>query len=253
MGKLDGKVALVTGSGRGIGAAYAKGLAAAGARVVVADVIDAEATVKIITQAGGTAIGRRMDVTDDAAIAAAVKAAVDGWGRLDILVNNAAMFTNITRAPFMELTNDEWDKLMQVNVRGIFQCAKGVVPQMRKQKYGKIINISSGSVFKGMPNMLHYVTSKGAVVAFTRALAREVGADNICVNTLAPGYTDSELIVEQQKREGTKQREMQAATRALKRPEMPEDLVGACVFLASPDSDFMTGQALVVDGGSAMH
>ena len=151
----------------------------------------------------------------------------------------------------MEIDEAEWDRVMQVNTRGVFTCVKAVVPEMRKNGYGKIVNISSGTVFKGTPMMLHYVSSKGAMVAFTRALAREVGDDGICVNALAPGLTMSEKVMGDEQWKAIQGGN--AATRAIKRDELPEDLVGAMIFLCSSESDFVTGQTLVVDGGSVMH
>jgi NAD(P)-dependent dehydrogenase (short-subunit alcohol dehydrogenase family) len=166
-------------------------------------------------------------------------------------VTNAALFGDLAQKSFLDIDEDEWDRVMKVNLRGVFQCVKAVAPGMKKRKYGKIINIASGTVFKGTPNLLHYVTSKGGIVAMTRVLARELGDDNICVNAIAPGLTMSEKVVG-----GMYDADMIRAnyqTRAFKREEVPEDLIGALLFLASADSDFMTGQTMVVDGGSALH
>ncbi len=253
MGRLDGKVAIVTGAGGGIGQSYAKGLAAEGAAVVVCDVIDTANTVNIIKQQGGTAIGIQTDVSDAKQVAAMVAQTVKEFGKIDILVNNAAIFAKLRHRSFLEIDDAEWDDVMRVNVRGPFQVAKAVVPEMKKNKYGKIINIASGTVMKGVPYFLHYVTSKGAIIAMSRALAREVGEDNICVNTIAPGLTASEAVLESEAYKGSGQRDLQIQSRALKREQYPEDLVGTCLFLASPDSDFMTGQCIVCDGGSAMY
>ena len=252
MNKVEGRVAIVTGAAQGIGAAYAKALAAEGARVAVADVIETANTVNIINQAGGVAIGLATDITDEAQVAAMVAKTLDSFGQVDVLVNNAALFGELKRQPFMEIELDEWDRVMRVNIRGSFQCAKAVVPAMRQRKYGKIINISSGTVFKGTPALLHYVTSKGAIIAFTRALAREVGYDGICVNAIAPGLTMSEAVAGADQWAGSP-RELNVASRAIKREEEPEDVTGTLIYLASADSDFVTGQTLVVDGGSAMH
>jgi len=252
MGRLDGRVAIVTGAAKNIGAAYAKGLAAEGAAVTVADVDDPETTVNIIRQQGGRAIGTRTDVTDAGQVAEMVARTEAEFGRIDILVNNAGLYGVLNLKPFTEISDDEWDRVMRVNVRGTFQCCKAVVPAMRKRKYGKIVNISSGTVLAGIPMYLHYVTSKGAVFALTRALARELGPDGICVNTLAPGLTSSGAEIE--KTQSQMGRVAFAVNqRAFKRSETPDDLVGACVFLASPDSDFMTGQMMNVDGGAAMY
>ena len=171
-------------------------------------------------------------------------------GAVHGLVNNAAMFGSLTLKPFMEIESAEWDKVMTVNTRGVFECVKAVVPAMRKQKYGKIVNIASGTLFKGTPLLMHYVASKGAVVAMTRVMARELGADNILVNCIAPGLTVSAAVQETYSREEIAANK---ATRAIKREEEPEDLVGALTFFLSAESDFVTGQTLLVDGGLVMH
>ncbi len=251
MARLDGRVAIITGAGRGIGVAYATALAAEGAKVIASDIIDTENTVNIIKQAGGETIGNHCDVTDPDAVHALVAQAIEAYGKVDIMVTNAALFADLQQKPFMEIDEAEWDRVMQVNTRGVFTCVKAVVPEMKKNGYGKIVNIASGTVFKGTPMLLHYVSSKGAMVAFTRALAREVGDDGICVNALAPGLTMSEKVLGEE--QWTAIKDANAQTRSIKRDELPEDLVGAMLFLCSSDSDFVTGQTLVVDGGSAMH
>ncbi len=251
MGRLDGRVAIVTGAGRGIGVHYAKALAEEGAKVCCSDILDTENTVNIIKQAGGEAIGNTCDVTDPDQVRAMVAETVGAFGKVDIMVTNAAIFADLQQRSFMEIPEEEWDKVMAVNTRGVFSCVKAVVPEMRKNGYGKIVNIASGTVFKGTPMMLHYVSSKGAMVAFTRSLSRELGEHNISVNAIAPGLTMSEKLV------GEKQwldmKDANAQTRAIKRDEVPEDLIGTLVYLSSSDSDFVTGQTIVVDGGSAMH
>ncbi len=252
MGRLDGRVAIVTGGAQGIGAAYAKGMAAEGAKLVIADVLDGTNVVNIIKQQGGEAIDVPTDVSDEAACRNMVAETVKAFGRLDILVNNAALFTSIERSNFDDIAVDEWDRVMAVNIRGTWLTAKAAIPEMKKNGYGKIINISSGRAFKGSTHFLHYDASKGAVVSITRSLAREVGGDGICVNCIAPGATMSENVRARNLTKGVTPTATMM-TRALKREEVPEDLVGACVFLASADSDFMTGQTIVVDGGSAMH
>jgi len=249
MGRLDENTVIVTGAAQGIGAAYAKGLAAEGARVVVNDVIDPRPLADEINAAGGEAMAVAADVTDDAAIADMVSEVLGRWGRIDGLVNNAALFGKLKRRPFEEIDIDEFDAVMRVNIRGVWQMTRAVVPVMREQQYGKIVNIASGTAFKGSPMQLHYVTSKGAVIALTRAVAREVGDDNICVNAIAPGLTESEAVL------GEKQFtqahfDANIAGRCIKRAETPEDLVGTVVFLVSHASDFITGQTLCVDGGS---
>ena len=251
MGRLDGRVAIVTGAGRGIGVHYAKALAEEGAKVCCSDILDTENTVNIIKQAGGEAIGNRCDVTDPEAVRAMVADTVAAFGKVDIMVTNAAIFADIPQRSFMEIPEDEWDQVMAVNTRGVFSCVKAVVPEMKKNGYGKIVNIASGTVFKGTPMMLHYVSSKGAMVAFTRSLSRELGEHNICVNALAPGLTMSEKVAGD--RQWTDIKDANAQTRAMKRDEVPEDLIGTLLYLSSSDSDFVTGQTIVVDGGSAMH
>jgi NAD(P)-dependent dehydrogenase (short-subunit alcohol dehydrogenase family) len=187
-------------------------------------------------------------VTSAAAIRALIDAAVERFGTIHALVNNAGLFTALKKKPFEEIASDEWDRVMAVNTRGTFECVKAVAPLMREQKYGKIVNIASGTLFKGSTGMLHYVASKGAVVAMTRVLARELGDDNICVNAVAPGFTESEMAGEHAKASGPT-----VASRCFKRAETPDDVVGAVVFLCSAESDFITGQTLVVDGGAVFH
>ena len=252
MGFLDGTTVIVTGAAQGIGAAYATGLAAEGANVVVSDVLDPEPLVAEIRASGGQATGIVADVTDDAQIAALVKGTLDAYGRIDGLINNAALFGKLKRRRFEEIDIDEFDAVMRVNIRGVWQVTRAVVPVMRKQQYGKIVNITSGTVFKGTPMQLHYVTSKGAIIALTRAVAREVGDDNICVNAIAPGLTASEAVLTGGQFEDV-HIDANIAGRCIKRVEEPEDLIGTAVFLVSHDSDFITGQTLCVDGGSVAH
>lgn len=247
-GRLADRVIIVTGAGQGIGKVYARGLAAEGAKLVLCDLTDPAAVAQQIVSEGGDAISRAADITDTAAVNALVAAAQERFGAIHGLVNNAAIFTVLSPKPFYEISSSEWDKVMQVNTRGSFECAKAVVPIMRRQKYGKIVNVASGTLFKGSPGMMHYVASKGAVVAMTRVMARELGADNICVNAIAPGFTESEMAGEHAKRS-----QPTVDSRCFKRPETPEDLVGTVVFLCSADSDFITGQTILVDGGSVLH
>lgn len=251
MGRIDEQVAIVTGAAQGIGATYARALAEAGARVVVADVADTQITVDALQAKGYQAIGVHVDVTRADSVAAMVDATIRRFGRIDILVNNAALFADLTLKSFECIESDEWDRVMAVNVRGTFECAKAVAPVMREQGRGKIINIASGTVFKGTPMMLHYVTSKGAVVALTRSLARELGVDGIAVNVLAPGLVMTENVRKHPDWQGAVVAN-NIASRAVKREQEPQDLIGALLFLASADSDFMTGQTMVVDGGSVM-
>ena len=252
MGKLDGRVAIITGAAQGIGAAYARRFAEVGAKIVIADILDSSNVVNTIKQSGGDAIGLLVDVSDKSQVEGMVNTAVEAYGKVDVLVPNAALFANIERRSFLEIDVDEWDELMAVNVRGVFLCCQAVVPEMKKQGYGKIVNIASSTVQMGVPWMLHYVSSKGAVDAMTRALARELGDDGIRVNTIAPGLTMSEQV-EARREDLQANVDMSLNARAFKRDELPDDLVGTAVFLASADSDFMTGQTIVVDGGLIVH
>jgi NAD(P)-dependent dehydrogenase (short-subunit alcohol dehydrogenase family) len=246
--RLAGKVAIVTGGARHIGAAYCRRLAEEGASVVIADILDGAAVADEITAGGGQAISLNIDVSMEENANRMAAEAVKAFGRIDILVNNAAIFINIQRHPFYEITADEWDRVSAVNIKGPFLCAKAVFPQMKEQKSGKIINISSSTAYWGTPNFLHYVASKAALIGMTRSLAREVGEFGICVNAIAPG------LVEHEGQNAPKAlTELQLKARSIKRLQTPEDLMGTLVFLASSDSDFMTGQAIVVDGGSIFH
>ena len=253
-GRLAGKVAIVTGGGHGIGKAYALGLAREGAKVVVAeiDAIAADAVAADLKRQGFEAIAVRTDVADRASAEAMAKRAVEAFGRVDILVNNAAIFATVpmSRSPFDEIEIEEWDRMMAVNLRGMWLASRAAVPHMRKRGYGKIINISSGTAIRGSASRIHYVTSKAGILGFTKTLAMEVGKDNICVNCIAPGSTLSEENADEAL---LKYRQAAASTRALQRMQRPEDLVGAVAFFASADSDFITGQTLVVDGGAHMH
>ncbi len=250
-GRLEDKVIIVTGGARGIGAAFSERLCSDGAKVVIADIIDGEGTAHRISNSGKASF-KQTDVTDKTSVQAMVEDTLKRHGRIDALVNNAALFANLKNRPFWEIDQDEWDKVMAVNVRGPFLVSQAVAPHMMAQKSGKIVNIASGTVFKGTPLITHYVSSKGAIVAFTRCLARELGSFGINVNAIAPGATMSEAVVENNFFEPS----AVAATvnsRAFKRDQVPADLVGTLAFLCSSDSDFMTGQTLVCDGGSVMH
>ena len=248
---LKDKVVIVTGGGHGIGKAYCLGFGQAGSRVVVAD-IDRRAadqvSAEIMRQKGAAALALHTDVADERSTKGMAAAVLQRFDRIDVLINNAAIFATIpmNRGRIETIDPAEWDRLMAVNLKGLFFCCRAVLPSMRAQKSGKIINIASGTVFAGSPGRIHYVTSKMATIGFTRTLAREVGDDNITVNVLAPGNTLSE---ENPSQEVIRLRESSAALRALKRIQMPQDVVGAMLFLASPLSDFMTGQTVNVDGG----
>ena len=195
MARLKDKVAIITGAAQGIGAEYAREMAKEGAKIVIADIDNGEKLENEIIKNGGNAINIATDVSREDSVENTVRLTVKEYGRLDILVNNAAIFGTLKPKPFLDITVEEWDQLMAVNVRGAFICIKSVIPFMQKQKYGKIINIASGTLFKGSPMLLHYVTSKGAVMTMTRCVSREVGDDNICINTLAPGYVMSENVI----------------------------------------------------------
>ena len=248
---LKEKVVIVTGGGHGIGRVYCHGFAEAGARVIVAD-IDAPAAERVagevIQQFDGKALGVKVDVANESSTKDMAKIAVDKFGRIDVLANNAAIFATIpmNRGGIDSIDPAEWDRMMLVNLKGLFFCCRAVLPFMRRQKSGKIINISSGTVLNGSAGRIHYVTSKAGVIGFTRTLAREVGDDNINVNAIAPGSTLSE---ENPSEDVLKMRGARVGDRALKRVQLPKDLVGTMLFLASPLSDFMTGQTLAVDGG----
>ncbi len=247
-GRLAGKVAIVTGAASGLGRRYALALAAEGADLVLCDVADADEVATAIRAGGTRAIVSICDVSEPEAVAASVAAAESAFGAIHILVNNAALMGPSSRS-FDRITTAEWDRVMAVNVRGPFEFAKAVLPIMRRQRYGKIVNISSGMAFKGSPYLLDYVSSKGAVIAMTRALARELGGDGIGVNCIAPGL----VLTEGAKAVAAAAAQPAIDSRSFKREQTPDDLVGALVFFASPESDFITGQTVVVDGGSAMH
>jgi len=246
--RLAGKVAIVTGGARHIGAVYCRKLAAEGAAVIIADVLDGDKVVQEITAAGGRAMALKVDVSKEEDTIRMAAETVKTFGRIDILVNNAAIFINIQRQPFYEITAEEWDRVSAVNIKGPFLCAKAVFPQMKEQRSGKIINISSSTAFAGTPLFLHYVASKAALIGMTRSLAREVGEFGICVNAIAPG------LVQHEGQTAPKEfTEFQLKARSIKRLQTPEDLLGVLVYLASPDSDFVTGQTILVDGGSIFH
>lgn len=248
MKRLNNKVAIVTGAAQGIGAAYAKGLAQQGAKVVLADLADPSVAVAEIIAAGGQAIGCKVDVTNSESLNAMVKQTEAEFGPVEILVNNAAIFAALELKPFWEISEDEWDLVMRVNARGPFQCTKAVLPSMRKLGRGKIINIASGTFLRGAPMFCHYVASKGAVVGQTRALATELANDNILVNCLLVGLTESEGV--KNNAQFDKAKNSTLGSRVIKRAMEPEDLLGPIYFLASEDSDFMTGQCINVDGGA---
>jgi 3-oxoacyl-[acyl-carrier protein] reductase len=250
--RLKDKVCIVTGAGQGIGRAYAHRLAQEGAKVVIADINEGngQAVAQEIQNKGGEALAIKTDVADELSSKAMAQATVDRYGHIDVLVNNAAMFATLKMRPFDEINVEEWDAVMAVNVRGVWLCCKAVVPFMKAQEKGKIINISSGVWMSGRRNYMHYVASKAAVVGITRALARELGKWNINANCVTPGAVLTEIP-----RETTSPEQMAALarTQCIKRTAVPEDLVGTILFLASDDSDFISGQIINVDGGANFH
>jgi NAD(P)-dependent dehydrogenase (short-subunit alcohol dehydrogenase family) len=245
---MQGKVAIVTGAAQGIGRAIAEGLADAGARIVVADLQGAdEAAASFADGVGITA-----DVADEGDVQRLVAEVVERCGTVDILVNNAGVYASLEMRPFEEIPLEEWRQVMDVNVASMFLMCRAVVPVMRARGGGKIVNISSGTPFRGVPFLLHYVTSKGAIVALTRALAKELGKDQVLVNCVAPGFTMS-AGVEAHPEVVEKLRDVSVSARTLQRDQVPEDVVGAVVFLCGPGSDFITGQSIVIDGGQTFH
>ena len=252
--RLKDKVAIITGAAHGIGKAYARRFAAEGAHVVIADIDAAggEATAKAIIDAGGSALARSTDVRSFPELEDLVRETMEKFGRIDVLLNNAAIYVTqkLWKGPVEELEIEEWDRVMEVNLKGVFLCSKAVIPVMKRQQSGKIINIASGTFFSGSGNMPHYTSAKGGVVALTRVMARQLGEWGINVNCMTPGSTMSEESVSDEVRQ---RREGSIGKRAFRRVETPADIVGTAVFLASSDSDFVTGQLLVVEGGGVMH
>jgi 3-oxoacyl-[acyl-carrier protein] reductase len=250
MGRLDGKVAIVTGGAKGLGKAFCFALAEEGAKVVMAahrlDTDEAKQAAKEIESKGGLTV--EVDVTNEESTKLMAEKTIEKFGRIDILVNNAAYYYGVSRKPFYEITSEEWDRALDVGAKGAWLCAKAVFPQMKKQNKGKIINLSSDTAFAPTKGMIHYITSKAAVVGITRVLAGELGQYNICVNAVAPGYTDtpaSWTIGNVSK--------FDVSSIPMGRVGKPEDIVGAVVFFASDDSDFISGQTLIIDGARRVH
>jgi NAD(P)-dependent dehydrogenase (short-subunit alcohol dehydrogenase family) len=245
---LDGKVAIVTGGAQGIGRAIADRLAADGARIVIADLKGAEDAAADFADG----VGLTVDVSSEDDVARMAAETVERCGAIDVLVNNAGLYASLAMRPFEQIPVDEWRQVMDVNVLSMFLTCRAVVPQMREQGGGRIVNISSGTPFRGVPFVLHYVTSKGAIVALTRALAKELGGDEILVNCVAPGFTMS-AGVQEHPEVIEALRDVSIASRTIKRDMVPEDVVGAVAFLCGPESTFLTGQTMVIDGGQYFH
>jgi NAD(P)-dependent dehydrogenase (short-subunit alcohol dehydrogenase family) len=252
MSSLAGKVALVTGSSQGIGAALALALAAAGAKLVVSDVADCNDTTRQIMDQGGKAIAVLADVTSNKSLAELVATAETALGPIDVLINNAGVFGTLELKPLSQITEDEWDLVFRVNARGVFQATKAVLGSMKRAGGGSIINICSGTILRGAPMLLHYVSSKGAVFAMTRSMATELAADNIRVNSIIAGFTASKSVLNHPTMmEMIRPHTLNA--RMIKRDMTPDDLCGTAVFLASDASAFITGQAINVDGGAVTY
>ncbi|RPJ01433.1 MAG: 3-oxoacyl-ACP reductase FabG [Deltaproteobacteria bacterium] len=246
--RLKDKIAIVTGAARGLGRVFSCSLAREGARIMATDLANPEGTVKEIESLGGIARGLQGDVTREADTLRVARETIEAFGRIDVLVNCAAIYYGLARKPFYEIDPKEWDQVMTVNVKGIWLCTRAVFPYMKQQGKGRIINLSSETFFTGSQGFVHYVASKGAVVGLTRALASELGPYHIGINSIAPGFTDTEAS-----RSIADVTQYDVSRTPLKRLEQPDDLVGAVIFFASEESDFITGQTLLVDGGRAMH
>jgi len=239
-------VAIVTGAAKGLGRAYALALAGDGWSVVAADVLDPEPLVTEIEERGGTATGVVADVSDERSTEALAAATLDRYGRIDALVNNAAIFATIEKKPFDELTVEEWDRMFEVNVRGTWLCCKAVAPAMKAARGGRIVNVTSMTVPSGIPHFLHYVSSKAALVGLTRALARELGEWGICVNAIAPDYVPHDAAYAARQPEMA---ELIARQRCFPRDMTADDIVGTLRYLVGPGAGFVTGQVLYVNGG----
>jgi NAD(P)-dependent dehydrogenase (short-subunit alcohol dehydrogenase family) len=252
MARLAGRTAIITGGARGIGAHYSRALAAEGAQIMIGDIADGTGLAQEIAgRYGANSVASTVaDVSDETSVRALVSATIERFGKIDVLVNNAALFAPLQETKCTEIDTELWDRVMAVNLRGPFLMVKHVVPHMIEAGYGKIINIGSGTAFRGIPWLLHYVTSKGGIMAFTRALARELGEHGIRVNTLAPGFTLSDTVMSENPGHVATARERAVQSRSLKRDEHPQDLLGTLIFLASAESDFVTGQTIAVDGGN---
>jgi len=249
---LTGRTVIVTGGGKGIGKVYSQEFAKAGARVVAADIdaAAARAVADALAAQGHEALALETDIASEESTKSMAEAVLERFGSIDVLVNNASLMSVLARRSWLEIPVDEWDRVMAVNLRGMFLSCRAVFPAMKAKLRGKIVNISSSRVWEGTPNRLHYTTSKAGVIGFTRALSREVGEFGITVNAITPGYTLSETQVASSSGNYLASR---VEGRVFERAQVPADLVGAVMFLSSSASDFMTGQTINVDGGKSMH
>ena len=250
MGQLDGKVAIVTGAARGLGRAYAEAMAAEGAAILACDINDCQETVERICDAGGKAAAAITDVASMDSCNQMASAAVEAFGKIDVLVNNAALYAGLKGARFEQLDEDQWDAVMNINVKGLWQCCKAVVAPLRANGGGSIINISSLAAVFGLPYGLDYVASKSAVIGMTRGMARELGGDNIRVNVVAPSAVMTEGTEQFFGEKFEKAKGVIASGQLIQRNLETEDLTGTIVYLASDNSAFVTGQTHMVDGGS---
>ncbi|MDC1310916.1 3-oxoacyl-ACP reductase FabG [Burkholderiales bacterium] len=246
---LEGKTIIVTGGATGIGQAFALNSVAYGAQVMIADMNPADETLDLIKDKGGEACYVQTDVSDARSARLMAEATINWSGRIDGLINNAAYFREVKLTPFEEISTEIWDRIFDVNVKGIWQCCKGVMPAMRKTGGGSIINISSVVAVAGQPGYLHYVATKGAVLSMTKGLAKECGSANVRVNTIAPGF----VITDATKDRPVEWQQSFLKARAISREERPTDLAGTAVYLLSELSSFVSGQTIVVDGGHIMY
>jgi NAD(P)-dependent dehydrogenase (short-subunit alcohol dehydrogenase family) len=244
--RLAGKVAIITGAARGIGRAYSLGMAREGAHIVAVDVLDATGTISMIEALGAKALALNLDVSKEEDTLCMANEAVDRFGRIDILVNNAAISPE---QPFDQISFSDWRQVLSVDLDGVFLCTRAVVPSMKQQQYGRIINIASSTVFVSFPHLAHYITAKAGVIGLTRASATELGDYGITVNALSPALT----LTERSQTVPQQVWDMHISMQSIKRREMPEDLVGAAIFLASDEAGFITGQTLSVCGGFVKH
>ena len=250
--RLKDRTAIVTGGGSSIGLSIARRLASEGASILIADIANAETAAADLSKEGFQASGVKVDVSSEDDVTNMANIAIDRFGKIDILINNAAISRTLVLTPFEELTADDWRRMLEVNTIGTFLCCRAVAPHMRARKYGRIVNFSSGTAFKGAPMMMHYVASKGAIISMTRALARELGGDSITANAISPGYILSEGSLTSPEFVASVSPSILAG-RAIQRHGYQDDLMGSVAFLASDDSAFVTGQILAVDGGSVYH